>query len=301
LVKAAGGNARQLFKMKTMRFNNKMWLAGLLGVIVMASCGSKSNDAKPYVYTPPPPPVDSAWSFETIPVWAEDFAYKGTPDPSKWKYDLGGGGWGNNEAEFYTDSLSNASVDNGVLTITAKKQNINGNAFTSSRMISKGSITYGRIEVKAMLPAGRGTWPAIWMLPDDFKYGSWPASGEVDIMEMVGFDPNNVHFSAHNSTYFAGNSKTSTLNIPTASTSYHLYREDWTPYAIRGYYDDILVFTYINTGQGSAYWPYDQKFHLLLNLAVGGDWGGIKGIDTTAFPTAMKVEYVHFFNIIHKK
>jgi beta-glucanase (GH16 family) len=196
-----------------------------------------------------------------------------TPDPTKWTYDLGGGGWGNAESEFYTDSLGNVSVANDVLTITAKKQSLGGEAFTSSRMISKFSMTYGRIEVKAMLPSGKGTWPAIWMLPDTYAYGAWPASGEVDIMEMVGYDPNNVHFSAHNSTYFAGNAKTSTMNIPTASTAYHLYREDWTPYAIRGYYD---------------------------NNAVGGSWGGVDGIDTTAFPTSMKVEYVHFFNIIHK-
>jgi len=283
-----------------MKINNNIWLVGLLSVVVLASaCGGKSNDAKPYVYTPPPAPIDSNWSFETTAVWADDFAYSGTPDPTKWTYDLGGGGWGNSESEYYTDSLGNASVNNG-LTITAKPQNLGGYNFTSARMISRGSITYGRIEVKAMLPSGRGTWPAIWMLPDNYVYGAWPASGEVDIMEMVGFDPNNVHFSAHNSTYYGGNAKTSSYTIPTASTAYHLYREDWTPYAIRGYYDNNLVFTYINNGQGSAVWPYDQSFHLLLNIAVGGTWGGTDSIDTTAFPTSMKVAYVHFFNIIHK-
>ena len=117
-------------------------------------------------------------------------------------------------------------------------------------------------------------------------------------MEMVGFDPNNVHFSAHNQLYFAGTAKTSTMNIPTASTDFHLYREDWTPYAIRGYYDDVLVFTYVNEGKGSPAWPYDQKFHLLMNIAVGGSWGGTKGVDDSAFPTTMQVDYVRFYNMI---
>jgi beta-glucanase (GH16 family) len=284
-----------------LRFKIKSLLAVILLSISILSCSKSSqNNSKPYVYTPLPPPIDSNWSFETTPVWADEFTNTGTPDTTKWKYDLGGGGWGNAESEDYTNSLDNASVANNVLTITAKKQSLGGEAFTSSRMISKFSMTYGRIEIKAMLPSGKGTWPAIWMLPDTYAYGAWPASGEVDIMEMVGYDPNNVHFSAHNSTYFAGNAKTSTMNIPTASTAYHLYREDWTPYAIRGYYDNNLVFTYVNDGKGSTTWPYDQKFHLLMNIAVGGSWGGIDGIDTAAFPTSMKVEYIHFFNIIHK-
>jgi len=277
-----------------MKYNINVWLVGLMCAALLASCGGKSNDAKPYVYISQAP-VDSNWTFGTTPVWADEFTNTGTPDTTKWKYDLGGGGWGNAELEDYTDSLGNVSVGNGVLTITAKKQYLGGESYTSSRIISKGSITYGRIEVKAMLPSGKGTWPAIWMLPDDYIYGPWPNSGEVDIMEMVGYDPNNVHFSAHNATYFASNAKTSTMNIPTASTAYHLYREDWTPYAIRGYYDNQLVFTYINDGKGSATWPYDQKFHLLMNIAVGGSWGGIDGVDDTAFPTSMQIEYVHFF------
>jgi beta-glucanase (GH16 family) len=191
-------------------------------------------------------------------------------------------------------------VANGLLTITARKQSLGGEGYTSTRIVSKGFTTYGRIEVRAKLPSGRGTWPAIWMLPNDYVYGAWPASGEVDIMEMVGYSPNNVHFSVHNATYYAGNAKTSTDSIPTASTDFHLYREDWTPYAVRGYYDNVLIFTYVNTGGGSQLWPYDQKFHLLMNIAVGGSWGGIDGVDDSAFPTTMQIDYVHFFNMIHK-
>jgi len=248
------------------------------------------------------PPTDLGWTFETTPVWSDEFNYTGTPDTSKWTYDLGGGGWGNNELEYYTKSPNNVNVANGLLTITARNENIQGMNYSSARMVSKGSghILYGRIEVKAKLPSGTGTWPAIWMLPDNYAYGSWPKSGEVDIMEMVGFDPGNVHFSAHNQLYYAGTAKTSTMYIATASTDFHTYREDWTPYAVRGYYDDNLVFTYVNNGTGAAQWPYDQTFHLLMNIAVGGSWGGTKGVDNTAFPTTMQVDYVRFYKMINK-
>jgi beta-glucanase (GH16 family) len=280
-----------------MKLYINVWIGVLAGVSILSCSGKK--DVKPYVYVATAP-VDSGWSFATTPVWADEFNYTGTPDTSKWTYDLGGGGWGNSELEYYTDSLSNVSVGNGLLTITAKKQSLGGMNYTSARIVSKGagSICYGRIEVRAQLPSGVGTWPAIWMLPDNYAYGPWPASGEVDIMEMVGFSPNNVHFSAHNSTYYAGNAKTSTDSIPTASTAFHLYREDWTPYAIRGYYDNTLVFTYVNNGGGSAVWPYNQTFHLLMNIAVGGSWGGLDGVDDSAFPTTMQVDYVHFFKML---
>ena len=277
--------------------------AGILisAVMLIFSCGKKSDGGNgSYVYVAPVP-IDSNWSFETTPAWSDEFNYTGTPDTSKWTYDLGGGGWGNSELEDYTNAPANVSVGNGVLTITALNQSAGGEAYTSTRIVSKGSTTYGRIEVRAKLCSGRGTWPAIWMLPNVYTYGAWPASGEVDIMEMVGYDPNVEHFSAHNATYYAGNAKTSTDSIPTAETDFHLYREDWTPYAIRGYYDNVLVFTYINTGGGTQLYPYNIPFHLLMNIAVGGSWGGIDGVDDTAFPTSMQIDYVHFFNIIHQK
>ena len=276
--------------------------AGVLLSVGIISCSGKKAVSSNYVYTPPPVPVDKGWTFETTPAWADEFNYSGTPDTSKWTYDLGAGGWGNAELENYTKALTNVSVDTGILTITARKENVGGANYTSARMVSKGSgsTLYGRIEVRAKLPSGVGTWPAIWMLPDTYAYGDWPKSGEVDIMEMVGYDQGNVHFSAHNQLYYAGNAKTSTYNIPTASSAYHVYREDWTPYAIRGYYDNNLVFTYVNNGSGPAAWPYDQKFHLLMNIAVGGSWGGLQGVDDSAFPTTMQVDYVRFYKMINK-
>ncbi len=266
-----------------------------LGIL---SCSKKQAVLPPFV-----PVTQSAkvYTFETTPAWSDEFDTDGAPDPNKWGYDVGGGGWGNHELEYYTNTTSNASVTNGILSITAKKESMGGMNYTSSRLVSKtpADMLYGRIEVKAKLPSGKGTWPAIWMLPNDYAYGNWPKSGEIDIMEMVGYDPNNVHFSIHDQANFAGNSKTSTMNIPTAMTDYHIYRADWTPEGIKGYYDDILVFTFLNDKTGnSATWPFDKPFHILLNLAIGGDWGGAQGVDDAIFPTEMQVDYVHYYKMI---
>jgi beta-glucanase (GH16 family) len=266
-------------------------------VLSMASCSKKSEPI-----LPPFKPVEQpakVYGFETAVAWSDEFDANGAPDPTKWTYDVGGSGWGNNELEYYTNTTNNAVIKDGVLTITAKKESMGGMNYTSSRMVSKNGsdMLYGRIEVKAKLPAGTGTWPAIWMLPNDYAYGSWPNSGEIDIMEHVGYDPNNVHFSVHNQLYNGGNSKTSTLNIPTAFTEFHVYRADWTPTAVKGYYDDKLIFTYTNDGKGSAGCPYDKPFHILLNLAVGGNWGGIKGVDDSIFPVSMQVDYVRFYKM----
>ncbi|SHN25083.1 glycoside hydrolase family 16 protein [Mucilaginibacter sp. OK098] len=264
----------------------------------MLSCSKKQAVLPPFVPVTQTPKV---YTFDTIAAWADEFDTNGAPDPNKWGYDVGGGGWGNHELEYYTNTVNNASITNGILTITAKKESIGGMNYSSSRMVSKASndLLYGRIEVKAKLPVGKGTWPAIWMLPNDYAYGNWPNSGEVDIMEMVGFDPNNVHFSIHDQTNFGGNSKTSTLNIPTAETDFHIYRADWTPDGIKGYYDNTLVFTFLNDKTGnSATWPFDKPFHILLNLAIGGDWGGSQGVDDSIFPTAMQVDYVRYYKMI---
>jgi beta-glucanase (GH16 family) len=264
----------------------------------IVSCAKKKQVLPDFVPIVTPPKV---YTFDTTVAWADEFDTDGAPDPAKWGYDVGGGGWGNNELEYYTNTTNNASISGGILSITAKKESLGGMGYTSSRMVSKQptDMLYGRIEVKAKLPAGKGTWPAIWMLPNDYAYGSWPNSGEVDIMEMVGYDPNNVHFSVHDQTNFGGNSKTSTLNIPTAMTDYHLYRCDWTPDGIKGYYDDVLVFTFLNDkGGSSATWPFDKPFHILLNLAIGGDWGGVQGVDDTIFPATMQVDYVHYYKML---
>lgn len=239
--------------------------------------------------------------FESTPVWQDEFDYTGLPDSAKWGYDIGGHGWGNNELQYYTRSINNARVADGRLTITARKEVMEGKNYTSARLVSKnkGDFLYGSIEVRAKLPSGRGTWPAIWMLPTDWAYGGWPASGEIDIMEHVGYDPNRVLFSIHTEAYnhIKGTQKSGERNIPTAMTEFHLYRVDWTPDSIKGYFDNEQVFSFANEQKGPATWPFDKRFHLLLNLAIGGNWGGQKGVDDTIFPARFEIDYVRVYRM----
>ncbi|HJT73199.1 MAG TPA: glycoside hydrolase family 16 protein [Chitinophaga sp.] len=275
----------------------------LLGMNIF-SCSGKGKDSDTTGPGTPQGPVDKGWAFETTPVWADEFDYEGLPDNTKWGYDVGGGGWGNNELEYYTNSIDNASVKNGILTIKAKKEVKENRNYTSARLVTrgKGDWLYGRFEIKAKLPSGKGTWPAIWMLPTEWAYGNWPKSGEIDIMEHVGYDQDNIHISAHTEAYYfkIGTQKTSTKRITNASSEFHLYRVDWTPYALRGYIDNQLIFQFVNEGKGYTVWPFDKKFHLLLNVAVGGDWGGTQGIDDNIFPQNMEVDYVRVYKMIEK-
>ena len=265
---------------------------------------SDSGTIDSVIIIPPKGSVDLAWDFEKVPSWADEFDQEGLPDPKKWDYDLGGSGWGNNELQFYTKSAKNAQVANGVLRITAIKENKEGKEYTSARLVSrgKGDFLYGRFEIKAKLPTGKGTWPALWMLPTDWAYGDWPRSGEIDIIEHVGYDQNKVHMSVHTEAYNhkIGTQKTSFKTVPGVSEDFHLYRLDWTPYAIRGYVDNVKLFEFINDGKGIDSWPFDKRFHFLINLAVGGDWGGAQGVDPTVFPKTMEVDYVRVYKMIEK-
>src|SRR3546814_10771417 len=150
---------------------------------------------------------DDAWTFEGTPAWQDEFDYTGRPDPAKWGHDLGGDGWGNHELQAYTDRIDNASVGDGVLTITAHRQDGGANGYTSARLVSKGKgdFLYGRIEERAKLPTGRGTWPAIWMLPTGQAHGGRPASGENDIMEHDGrSEEHKAEHQAQMRTQYAG-------------------------------------------------------------------------------------------------
>lgn len=267
---------------------------------VIASCTDKKEIP---AIQPKAPVVDQDWQFETTPMWQDDFSVDGMPDASKWSFEEGGNGWGNNELQYYT-SGDNASVADGKLIIQAKKENVLGRQYSSARMITRGrgDWKFGRYEIRAKLPKGRGTWPAIWMLPSDNIYGVWPSSGEIDIMEHVGFEPNKVHASIHCSSYNGqrGNQKTASklVNNPAAIADYHIYRIDWTPYAIKGFIDGEQYFEYINDNTSFTTWPFDQKFYLLLNIAVGGNWGGAQGVDDNAFPATMEVDYVKVYKMI---
>ena len=235
-------------------------------------------------------------------VWSDEFDVDGLPDASKWSYDVGGNGWGNNEEQFYTENRAeNARVENGVLIIEALKESFQGREYTSARLVSrgKGDWTYGRIEARAKLPVGRGTWPAIWMLPTDWIYGngSWPDNGEIDIMEHVGFDPGRVHGTIHNNVFngLIGTQQGASLVLADAQTAFHTYAVEWTPLKLDFFVDDVLYYTFTNRETGWTTWPFDQDFHLLLNIAIGGTWGGQQGIDDAIFPTRMEVDYVRVF------
>ena len=243
-----------------------------------------------------------SWQFADTPSWRDEFDVDGAPDPSRWSHDLGGHGWGNNELQRYTDRAANARVVDGMLLLVASKDRAGKAGFTSARLVTKdkGDFRYGRFEIRAKLPGGRGTWPAIWMLPTDQAYGGWPDSGEIDIMEHVGFDPGKVHVTVHTGAYNhkRGTHRSGTRVVDTATTAFHLYRVDWTPEEIRGFIDGTEVFVFRNEGTGSQAWPFDQRFHLLLNIAVGGDWGGREGVDDSAFPASMQVDYVRVYPLL---
>ena len=238
-------------------------------------------------------------------VWADEFNFTGLPDPAKWKYDTGGHGWGNKELQYYTQGRKeNARVENGSLIIEARRDNWNGHEYTSARLVSKGKgdWTYGRFEARAKLPTGKGAWPAIWMLPTDWKYGGWPSSGEIDIMEQVGYEPFVVHASVHTKSYHhsINTQKTAKTNVPNATSEFNVYAVEWTPDEIRGYVNDQHYFTFKNerltdTSADFRQWPFDQKFHLLLNIAVGGTWGGAQGVDPAIWPQRMEIDYVRVY------
>ncbi|MEO0224914.1 MAG: sugar-binding protein, partial [candidate division WOR-3 bacterium] len=240
-------------------------------------------------------------------VWSDEFDYNGPPDPNKWGYDIGGGGWGNQELQYYTNRLENARVENGKLIIEARKENYNGYEYTSARLKTryKGDWLYGRFEIRAKLPGGRGTWPAIWMLPTDWVYGGWPSSGEIDIMECVGYDPTRVYSTIHTEAYnhMLGTQKGGSIVLsPAPQDVFYTYICEWYPDRIDFYVDTgsqvRKVFTFNKESDDYRVWPFNQRFHLILNIAVGGTWGGAQGVDPNIFPQRMEVEYVRVYQLV---
>jgi beta-glucanase (GH16 family) len=230
-------------------------------------------------------------------VWSDEFDVAGAPNGSKWNFETGGGGWGNNELQVYTNSRTNSYVQNGVLVIDAVKSN---NTWTSARMVTAGKASwkYGRFEIKAKLPSGLGTWPAIWMMPAQSVYGGWPKSGEIDIMEHVGYDMNRIHGSIHTEAYNhpMGTQKSGNVVIPNVNTQFHVYAIEWSPEKIQWFVDNQLYFTFYNENKTYKEWPFDQEFFLILNIAIGGNWGGAQGIDPNLTLARMEVDYVRVYS-----
>ena len=239
-----------------------------------------------------------AWTL----IWSDEFDKPGAPDPAKWNYDVGGNGWGNRELQFYTDARrENARVENGHLIIEARREPWQGAAYTSARLVTKGRTdwTCGRFEIRARLPLGRGSWPAIWMLPTVWNLGDgkWPDNGEIDIMEHVGHAPGVVHASTHSrrNQWRNNTQRTATIPVPDAGSAFHTYALEWDPEEIRIFVDDRHYFTSKQDGGDWTSWPFGRNFYLVLNLAIGGDWGAVKGIDDSAFPQRMEVDYVRVY------
>lgn len=226
-------------------------------------------------------------------VFSDEFNTNGVPDPAKWSFNTGTGqsGWGNGEAQYYTDSPNNVTVTGGNLKITAIKENFGGAAYTSSRMVSenKFEFKYGKVEVRAKLPTGAGTWPAIWMLGQNYAANAWPACGEIDIMEHIGNQQNVIHGSLHYPGNSGGNASTGSTTISTASTSFHNYSVVWSPAAIKFYVDDVLYHSLANTGS----LPFNADFFLIFNVAMGGNFGG--AIDPAFTQASMEIDYVRVY------
>ncbi len=210
-------------------------------------------------------------------------------------------GGGNNELQYYTPN--NITVEDGLLKITAELETKSGKPYTSSKIDSryKFKFTYGIVEVRAKQPAGKGTWAAAWMMPALSHYGGWPNSGEIDIMEYVGYDASKVHATVHTEIYYhqLGTQKGSSKNVENLDTEFHVYKLIWLPDRIEFHVDDMLIYKYqpgkYQSCPGSSQWPFDRDFYLILNLAIGGDWGGAQGVDDSIFPTTFEVDYVKVY------
>lgn len=257
-------------------------LSGIFISVILASCSAvpqKTDDGKTLV-------------------WNDEFNYSGLPDSIKWNYEVGGHGYGNNELQYYTKNRKeNARVENGNLVIEARKENWDQNKYTSAKLVTKGLQSWknGKVEVKAKLPKGRGTWPAIWMMSENMK--EWPDDGEIDIMEHVGYNPGFVHASVHTKKYnhIINTQKTDTIVVNDVSEKFHVYKMDWSPEKIDMYVDDTKYYTYINTEKTYEAWPFDQPFYLILNQAVGGNWGGKEGVDENIYPQKFYIDYVRVY------
>ena len=237
-------------------------------------------------------------------VYSDEFNYAGLPDTSLWSYDVGGHGWGNNEAQFYTYADSNnVKVKDGTLKIIALQHKMEQSNYTSAKLTTyeKFSMQYGKIECRAKLPFGKGSWPAIWMLPNSIRTNTedWPLCGEIDIMEHVGKDPNTIHNSLH--TFLYNHIKHTQIThfgkVAEVSNQFHVYGIEWDEQSIQFFIDNKMVYESKKSENGrktnNEGWPFDKPYYFILNLAIGGNWGG--EIDNTIFPNIFEIDYVRIY------
>jgi len=276
-----------------------------LFLLLFSSCSSEKSvtpDVPPVEPDTEEPEEEKSWQL----VWEDEFDGDEL-DQSKWSYQYGTGEdegldrWGNNELQYYTEREENIYLEDGFLTITAQEEDYEGSDYTSARIRTenKGDWKYGRIEIRAKLPQGQGIWPAIWMLPTDEVYGGWPQSGEIDIMEMVGHEPETVHGTVHFGDPWPENQNDGepySLESGIFADNYHVFSIEWEENRIRWFVDGNLFFTITpNTDPLSSHtYPFNERFHMIMNIAVGGNWPGNPD-STTEFPQTMSVDYVRVY------
>jgi beta-glucanase (GH16 family) len=252
-----------------------------------------SSPASPSPTAPAASQVPAGWTL----VFSDEFETPGALDASKWSYETGY--IRNQEAQYYTSRPENVRAEGGMLVIEARKEAYQSFGYTSASIntLGKFEFLYGRVEVRAKLPTGNGTWPAIWMLGTNRRQVGWPACGEIDIMENVGFDPLRISAAVHTSAYnhTIGTQKSAKITVADPWQDFHVYAMEWYADRIDVFVGGEKYFTFRNEGTGSATWPFDKPHYLLVNLAIGGSWGGQKGIDDSRFPHRYYVDYVRIY------
>lgn len=287
----------KLFTMKNIFKNSIIILAGAL---LFISCGTSSEDVSDPLGDDPNNEPSEVWNL----VWSDEFEADQL-ETDKWSFQFGTGsqfglvGWGNNELQYYTDREENVFLEDGLLHITALEESFEGRNYTSARIrtINKGDWKFGKIEIMAKLPEGQGMWPAIWMLPTEEVFGGWPKSGEIDITELVGHLPSTVHGTVHFGKDWPENRyKSSTYSLESGkfSDNFHLFSIEWEENEIRWYVDGEQYHTIQPEDLEPENYPFNEQFHLILNLAVGGNWPGSPD-SSTVFPQSMIVDYVRVF------
>lgn len=228
--------------------------------------------------------------------WSDEFNYSGAPVDSLWNYELGY--VRNNELQKYTNSAENIRVKDGFCIITCRMEEDSAITSASITTKNKNDIKYGRVEVRAQIPSALGSWPAIWLLGNNVKEVGWPACGEIDIMEHVGFDPLKVHANIHTKAYnhVNGDTRGNAIEVEDPSMDFHVYAINWYRDRIDFFFDDSLYHSYANDMQEDPdTWPFDEPHYLIMNLAFGGGWGGVKGVDLNALPLEYKIDYVRVY------
>jgi beta-glucanase (GH16 family) len=275
---------------ETLLKNLRVGTLSLLGLVAFAACAGRHNG----VSSPTEP--STGWTL----AWSDEFERAGPPDPARWDYEEGR--LRNQELQYYTRARpENARVENGRLVIEARREPFQGASYTAASLVTRGreSIRYGKVEIRALLPRGRGLWPALWMLGDDIATVGWPRCGEIDIMEHVGFEPGRVHGTVHTDAYnhVKGTQRGASLDVGDLYDTFRVYSIEWRPERIDFFVDGRQYFSFAREGSSPAVWPFDRPHYLIMNVAVGGSWGGQQGIDESVFPQRMAIDYVRVYRM----